>query len=293
MADFSPLLKRAIAGLEKNTAENRRVLYDRARAALVAQLRGVTPPLLETDITRERLGLEEAIRKIEAEFARGQRPDAPTAATRPPLPPGIAKPVSAAPAAATPAPATPAPATPTTGTLTPAAPAAPAPAAPAAAPTPTTTPLRTAPFAPPRPPKPEFPATSFADEPVKPRQDAAAPGDRGAGAFQSRMDRVIGGGGKQMLRDAAKEKPGLGETGRFSDKLREPAPESALELRRRLPPAPADDAESEPAPSPVAPQAISAGGAFGSACAAAGRRAGARVARAAARHHAPRMVGNA
>ena len=70
MADYYPLISRAVAGLEKNTGENRRALYERARTALVAQLRGVNPPLPETDITRERLALEEAIRKVEAEAAR-------------------------------------------------------------------------------------------------------------------------------------------------------------------------------------------------------------------------------
>jgi hypothetical protein len=38
--------------------------------ALVAQLRGVTPALDESDVTRERLALEEAIRKVEGESAR-------------------------------------------------------------------------------------------------------------------------------------------------------------------------------------------------------------------------------
>src|ERR1700704_805320 len=70
MADYYPLISRAVAGLEKNNGENRRALYERARAALLAQLRGVTPPLNESDITRERLALEEAIRKVEAESAR-------------------------------------------------------------------------------------------------------------------------------------------------------------------------------------------------------------------------------
>src|SRR5262249_61536899 len=42
----------------------------RARAALLAQLRSVTPALEESDITRERLALEESIRKVEAESAR-------------------------------------------------------------------------------------------------------------------------------------------------------------------------------------------------------------------------------
>src|SRR5690349_9048660 len=73
MADYHPLIARAVSGLEKNTGENRRALYERARVALVAQLRGVVPALEESEITRERLALEEAIRKVEAEAARQAR----------------------------------------------------------------------------------------------------------------------------------------------------------------------------------------------------------------------------
>ncbi len=80
MADYQPLIQRAIAGLDKNTGEARRALYERARTALVAQLRGVNPPLQEAEITRERLALEEAIRKVEAEAARRTRVDAPAPA---------------------------------------------------------------------------------------------------------------------------------------------------------------------------------------------------------------------
>src|SRR5258708_35284108 len=80
MADYHPLIARAVAGLEKNSGENRRALYERARVALVAQLRGVVPALEESEITRERLSLEEAIRKVEAEAARQARE-----AVRPPV----------------------------------------------------------------------------------------------------------------------------------------------------------------------------------------------------------------
>jgi hypothetical protein len=76
MADYYPLIQRAVTGLEKNTGEARRVLYDRARVALANQLRGVEPPLEESDITRERLALEEAIRKVEAEAAKRVRVEA-------------------------------------------------------------------------------------------------------------------------------------------------------------------------------------------------------------------------
>src|SRR4029078_369940 len=76
MADYHPLIARAVAGLEKNTGENRRALYERARVALVAQLRGVVPRRDEPEIPRERLALEEAIRKVEAEAARSARESA-------------------------------------------------------------------------------------------------------------------------------------------------------------------------------------------------------------------------
>lgn len=93
MADYHPLIAKAVAGLEKNTGEARRALYDRARNALVTQLRGVTPALSESDITRERLALEEAIRRVEAEEARrtrfeplNLRPEPPAAKPREPAP---------------------------------------------------------------------------------------------------------------------------------------------------------------------------------------------------------------
>ncbi|MDQ8729097.1 hypothetical protein [Bradyrhizobium sp. LHD-71] len=74
MADYYPLIARAIAGLDASaTGEQRRALYERARAALIAQLRGVQPPLSESEITRERLTLEEAIRKVEQEAAQRSR----------------------------------------------------------------------------------------------------------------------------------------------------------------------------------------------------------------------------
>ncbi|MEW6641705.1 MAG: hypothetical protein AB1586_14465 [Pseudomonadota bacterium] len=78
MADYYPLIARAIAGLEPGApGEARRALYERARAALISQLRGVEPPLTESEITRERLALEEAVRKVEAEAAQRARIEVP------------------------------------------------------------------------------------------------------------------------------------------------------------------------------------------------------------------------
>src|SRR5579863_9343823 len=74
MADYYPLIARAIAGLDPSApGESRRALYERARAALIAQLRSVDPPLSESEITRERLSLEEAVRRVESEAAQRAR----------------------------------------------------------------------------------------------------------------------------------------------------------------------------------------------------------------------------
>jgi hypothetical protein len=74
MADYYPLIARAIAGLDPSApGESRRALYERARSALIAQLRSVEPPLSESEITRERLALEEAVRKVESEAAQRAR----------------------------------------------------------------------------------------------------------------------------------------------------------------------------------------------------------------------------
>src|ERR1700733_5398478 len=100
MADYHPLIARAVDGLGPSTGEARRALYERARAALVAQLRSIEPPLSEADITRERLALEDAIRKVEAETARKARaeprpatpplrPTAPAAKPQTPPPPAM------------------------------------------------------------------------------------------------------------------------------------------------------------------------------------------------------------
>jgi hypothetical protein len=76
MAEYYPLIARAVGGLDDKSGDKRRALYERARAALLAQLRTADPPLDESQITRERLGLEEAIRRVEAETARAEEAEA-------------------------------------------------------------------------------------------------------------------------------------------------------------------------------------------------------------------------
>jgi len=68
MVDYGPFLTRAIATLNpNNTGERRQALYDRARRALVDKLRKSNPTLSEADLRAERLSLEAAIRRVEAD----------------------------------------------------------------------------------------------------------------------------------------------------------------------------------------------------------------------------------
>jgi PAS domain S-box-containing protein len=69
MADYYPLLMRAVAALGTSTSESRHTLYDRARTAQWKQLRILDPPLTEAALEGERLALEEAIRRVETDAA--------------------------------------------------------------------------------------------------------------------------------------------------------------------------------------------------------------------------------
>lgn len=69
MADYYPLLTRAIATLPDQDPAQRQAIFRRAREALERQLRGLDPPLGEAEILKETLALEDVIRRIEADFA--------------------------------------------------------------------------------------------------------------------------------------------------------------------------------------------------------------------------------
>jgi hypothetical protein len=77
MADYYPLIARAVANLPQNTDAARRALYEQAQSALVTQLRSQTPSLNETEIARERQLLEEAIRRVETGGHRRAKPSNP------------------------------------------------------------------------------------------------------------------------------------------------------------------------------------------------------------------------
>jgi hypothetical protein len=69
MVDYYAVMNRALAKLDRNTAEERRVLFDGARAVLLNQLQNRRPPASEPEVKREQFALEVAIRKVELELA--------------------------------------------------------------------------------------------------------------------------------------------------------------------------------------------------------------------------------
>jgi hypothetical protein len=72
MADYYPLISDAIAALEKKGSEGRSAFYDRARAILTDKLWKANPPLSEAMIEQERLALEDAISRVEADATRSE-----------------------------------------------------------------------------------------------------------------------------------------------------------------------------------------------------------------------------
>ena len=69
MAEYYPLIAKAISSLPNSTPQTRLAIYDRARSALVRQLRSMQPPAPEIDITRETTALNDAIARLESELA--------------------------------------------------------------------------------------------------------------------------------------------------------------------------------------------------------------------------------
>ena len=76
MPDYASILRRSISGLADPSPEMREAVYQRARAALARQLTAVDPPLSTREIEAQHQELEDAVARLEAEFA----PPAPVAA---------------------------------------------------------------------------------------------------------------------------------------------------------------------------------------------------------------------
>src|ERR1700730_1943172 len=69
MADFYPLILRAVSALDKNTDAERHAFYERARNALAQVLRSSKPAPTESEIVCECLALDQAIDRVEAPYA--------------------------------------------------------------------------------------------------------------------------------------------------------------------------------------------------------------------------------
>ncbi|VAW21790.1 hypothetical protein MNBD_ALPHA11-209, partial [hydrothermal vent metagenome] len=67
MANYQELLSKAVGALPQSNGASRREVYEKARKALVAQLRAISPPLPAREITQHRLELEDCIRQVEHE----------------------------------------------------------------------------------------------------------------------------------------------------------------------------------------------------------------------------------
>src|SRR6516165_11471923 len=81
MVDYYSVISRAVATLKINVFEDRRAIYNRARAAQSYQLG--KRPFNKTDFDRERLMLEDAISRVEADTANKQTIIAPSAPPQP------------------------------------------------------------------------------------------------------------------------------------------------------------------------------------------------------------------
>ncbi len=77
MAEYYPLLAKAVGSLPNSTPDTRRIVYERARKALIGQLRTYHPPVPDEDIERESVELDRAIERLETEIAA--KPAAPPA----------------------------------------------------------------------------------------------------------------------------------------------------------------------------------------------------------------------
>jgi len=77
MPDYTSILRRSVSALPDSSPEMREAVYQRARAALARQLTAVDPPLSAREIERQHQELEDAVARIEADFAPGmdEEPD--------------------------------------------------------------------------------------------------------------------------------------------------------------------------------------------------------------------------
>lgn len=87
MADYYPLLARALDAMPDRSPALREAVYQRARSALIGQLRSLEPPLSEADIDLERHALDNAIARLERDHGGEIPPAEPVVSIPEPVPP--------------------------------------------------------------------------------------------------------------------------------------------------------------------------------------------------------------
>jgi hypothetical protein len=76
MPDYASILRRSVSALPDPSSDMRQAVYQRARAALARQLTAVDPPLSTREIETQHQELEDAVVRLEAEFAPAEEPAA-------------------------------------------------------------------------------------------------------------------------------------------------------------------------------------------------------------------------
>ncbi len=74
MPDYASILRRSVSALPDPRPEMREAVYQRARAALARQLTAVDPPLSTREIETQHQELEDAVTRLESEFAQPEEP---------------------------------------------------------------------------------------------------------------------------------------------------------------------------------------------------------------------------
>jgi lipoprotein-anchoring transpeptidase ErfK/SrfK len=68
MADYYPILRKAVDALDRPGRDNRYGVYERARRTIVSRLRGADTPWSDADVDAQVAALDDAARRIEQEF---------------------------------------------------------------------------------------------------------------------------------------------------------------------------------------------------------------------------------
>jgi hypothetical protein len=74
MPDYASILRRSISALPEPSPDMREAVYQRARAALARQLTAVDPPLSSREIEAQHQELEDAVVRLESEYAPEEPP---------------------------------------------------------------------------------------------------------------------------------------------------------------------------------------------------------------------------